>query len=182
MRSVRLSHNISHDLWNSPIHGFTISFPFRKLHVLLLEDSIISSKANPCCSGSTKQKIWSNGKLEIMKQIQRSFSFISTLYLKQQANILCCFCSLKFENSLFSNKLFRCIFRSERKIYTAENDQKNILFKTSLLKSQDLCEGLFNHSGNCSFLIYIRQWTINTSDWTHPLNVRKGEPYKTNDF
>ena len=111
-------------------------------------------------------------KLEIMKQIQRSFSFISTLYLKQQANILCCLCSLKFENSLFSNKLFRCIFRSERKVYTAENDQKNILFKTSLLKSQDLCEGLFNHSGNCSFLIYIRQWTINTSDWTHPLNIR----------
>ena len=51
------------------------------------------------------------------------FSFISTLYLKQQTNILRYFPSLKFENSLFSNKLFRCIFRSERKVYTVENDQ-----------------------------------------------------------
>ena len=51
------------------------------------------------------------------------FSFISTLYLKKQTNILQCFSSLKFENSLFSNKPFRCIFCSERKIYTAENDQ-----------------------------------------------------------
>ena len=51
------------------------------------------------------------------------FSFISTLYLKQQTNIIWCFFSLKFENSLFSNKLFRCIFRSEKKVYTAKNDQ-----------------------------------------------------------
>ena len=50
------------------------------------------------------------------------FSFISTLYLKQ-TNILRYVPSLKFENSLFSNKLFRCIFRSERKVYTVENDQ-----------------------------------------------------------
>ena len=50
------------------------------------------------------------------------FSFISTLYLKQ-TNILPYVPSLKFENSLFSNKLFRCIFRSERKVYTVENDQ-----------------------------------------------------------
>ena len=51
------------------------------------------------------------------------FSVISTLYLKQQANILRCFPSLKLENSLFSNKLFGCIFRSKEKVYTAENDQ-----------------------------------------------------------
>ena len=54
--------------------------------------------------------------------ISKIFSFTSTLYLKQQANILRCFSSLKFENSLFSNKLFRCIFHSEGKVYTAEND------------------------------------------------------------
>ena len=51
-------------------------------------------------------------------------SFISTLYLKQQTNILQCFSSLKFENSLFSNKFFICIFHSVRKVYAAENDQK----------------------------------------------------------
>ena len=51
------------------------------------------------------------------------FSFISTPNLNQKTNILRCFSSLKFENSLFSNKIFRCIFRSERKVYTAENDQ-----------------------------------------------------------
>ena len=62
-------------------------------------------------------------KLEINETISAIFSFISTLYLNQQANILRCFCSLKFENSLFSNKLFRGIFPSERKVYSAENDQ-----------------------------------------------------------
>ena len=34
-----------------------------------------------------------------------------------------CFSSLKFENSLFSNKLFIYVFRSERKMYTADNEQ-----------------------------------------------------------
>ena len=46
------------------------------------------------------------------------FSFISTLYLKQQSNILGCFSSLNIENSLFSNKFF-----PEKMVYTAENDQ-----------------------------------------------------------
>ena len=64
-----------------------------------------------------------------------TFSFFSTLYLKQQANFLSCFSSLKFENSLCSNKLFRCIFGSERKIYTAEMTKQSILFKTALLNS-----------------------------------------------
>ena len=90
------------------------------------------------------------------------FSFISTLYLKQQTNVLRFFSSLKFENSLFSNKLFRCTFRSERKIYTAANDQiryfvqtrnyNSLLtmitpwFKTSLLKSHyfSLCKLLLD--------------------------------------
>ena len=51
------------------------------------------------------------------------FSLISNHYLKQKTNIFMCFSSLKFENSLFSNKLFICVFRSERKIYTADNEQ-----------------------------------------------------------
>ena len=38
-------------------------------------------------------------------------------------NVLRCICSLKFGNSLFRNKLFRCIFHSKRTVYTAENDQ-----------------------------------------------------------
>ena len=63
------------------------------------------------------------------------FPFISTLYLKQQTDILRCLSSLKFENSLFSNKLFRCIFCSERKVYTAENDQTKYFVQTSLFKS-----------------------------------------------
>ena len=65
----------------------------------------------------------------------RDLFIYSTLYLKQQTNILRCFSSLKCENTLFCNMLFRCIICSERKNYTADKDEKNILFKTSLLKS-----------------------------------------------
>ena len=88
------------------IHGFTISFPFRNL----LEDAIVSSKTNPRAAAARIRR-------EVMARNNEAkaetFSFISTLYLKQQTNILRCFSSLKFGNSLFSNKLFRCIFRSE---------------------------------------------------------------------
>ena len=87
----------------------------------LLEHAIISSKTNPC-SGSTKQKRI-NGYVRNNKTMSAILSFISTLYLKQQTNILRCFSSLKFENSLLSSKLLRCIFRSGRKFYAAENDQ-----------------------------------------------------------
>ena len=87
----------------------------------LLEHAIISSKTNPC-SGSTKQKRI-NGYVRNNKTMSAILSFISTLYLKQQTNILWCFSSLKFENSLLSSKLLRCIFRSGRKFYAAENDQ-----------------------------------------------------------
>ena len=121
-------------------------------------------------------------------------SFAPTLYLKQQTNILRCFSGLKFEKSLFSNKLFRCIFRSERKVYTAKITF--IFVKITLIFAQStfwLCyhchklrffqfvesfEGLFHHSGNCMFFICIRLSTTTTSDWTHTLNIRKREPYK----
>ena len=63
------------------------------------------------------------------------FSFISALFLTQPTNILPYFCSLKFENSLFSNKLFRCMFRSNRMVYTAENDQIKNLVQNQLVKS-----------------------------------------------
>ena len=92
------------------IHGFTISFPFRNLDIFLLEDAIVSSKTNPRAAAARIRR-------EVMARNNEAkaetFSFISTLYLKQQTNILWCFSSLKFGNSLFSNKLFRCIFRSE---------------------------------------------------------------------
>ena len=103
-------------------------------------------------------------------------------------------------NSLFSYKLFRCIFRSDWKVYSAENDQIKYLFKTSLLKSHfSLCKllldfattainyvfyvwvvlkGLFHYPGNCMFLICIRLWKTTTLDRIHPLSIRKREPYK----
>ena len=62
------------------------------------------------------------------------FSFISTFCLKQQTIILWCFFSLKFENSLFSNKLFRRIFCIERKVCTAENDQIKCFVQNQLAK------------------------------------------------
>ena len=52
--------------------------------------------------------------------ISAIFLFIRVLYLKQQNNILPCFCSLKFENSLFSSKLSNCIIRSKRIVYTTK--------------------------------------------------------------
>ena len=47
----------------------------------------------------------------------RSFNFLFCLV----QNIR--FSSLKFENSLFSNEIFRCAVLSERKIYTNKNNQ-----------------------------------------------------------
>ena len=51
------------------------------------------------------------------------FSFAVTLYLKEQTNIFWCFSRLIFENRLFSNKPYRCIFWSKRAIYTAEKEK-----------------------------------------------------------
>ena len=86
-----------------------------------LVDPIISSKTNPC-SGSKKQKK-SNGIVRNNKTMSAILSFIRILYLKQRTNILWCFCSLKFENSLFSNKIFRYIFYCRGMVYAAEKNQ-----------------------------------------------------------
>ena len=129
-----------------------------------LEDTIISGKTGPC-SGSTKHKrsIDSVGNNEATSAI---FSFISTLYLKQKTNILPCFSSLKFENSLFSNKLLRCIFRSESKVYTFENGQ-SILFKTSLLKSHlSLCKLLLDFSANGINYVSLSLWSLSKDLFT----------------
>ena len=82
----------------------------------LLENAIISSLRK---GALTRRKVMA--KLEITKQCQRSFYLFQLL--KQEINILWCFSILKFEKNLCSNKLFRYLFRSERKICTAKNDQ-----------------------------------------------------------
>ena len=77
------------------MHGFIISFPFRKLH-FLLEDANISSK-NVFHNGSKKKKR-SYGKVKNNETMWKIF--IRIIYLKQQRNILC-FRRLKIEKSLF---------------------------------------------------------------------------------
>ena len=124
------------------------------------------------------------------------FSFISTLYLKQQNNILGCFSSLNIENSLFSNKFF-----PGKMVYTAENDQikyfvQNWVVKITFLfvqttsslcyychklrffKFEECFKGLFHHSENCMFFISNRSWTTTTSNRIHSLNRREWEQYK----
>ena len=61
-------------------------------------------------------------------------SFIWILYLKQQTNILWCFCSLRFESSLFNNNLFRCLFLSKRIAYIAEKEQVKYFLQNELVK------------------------------------------------
>ena len=44
-------------------------------------------------------------KVKVGKQMSIIFSFIQTVYRKQQNNVLGCFYSLKFGKNLFSNNL-----------------------------------------------------------------------------
>ena len=57
------------------------------------------------------------------KTMPTILSFIRILYLKQRVNNRQCFCSLKFEKSLYGNKLSSCIFHSNMIVYTAEKVQ-----------------------------------------------------------
>ena len=61
-------------------------------------------------------------KLEIIEQCQQFCRFFEFFVLKQQS-ILRCFCSLKSEKDLFSNKFFSLIFRSKIIAHTDEMDQ-----------------------------------------------------------
>ena len=83
----------------------------------LSADAIISSKTRVVEAGSKREGIM---EVKNNKTISTILSFISVLYLKQQNNNLRWFCSLKYENSLFSNKLSNCIFRSKRIVYTSK--------------------------------------------------------------
>ena len=62
-------------------------------------------------------------ELEIIKTMLTILQFVPILYLKKQRSILRCFCSLKFEKSLFSNKFFSFISPIKMKVQTAEKDQ-----------------------------------------------------------
>ena len=112
------------------------------------------------------------------------FSLISTLYLKQQINILWRFFSLKFENSLLSNKLLRCIFRSEGRFIQLKMTSRKYFLQNfaaiainffNFVKS---FKGVLHHSGNYMFYIFIRLWTTTTSDRIRTINIRKQKPYK----
>ena len=111
---------------------------------------------------------------EVMSTI---FLFIKTLYLKQQTNILRCFSSLKFENSLFGNKIFQVyisqwdegLHRWKRRNSWSIMNSKLACWKhislcanyfltllvlpeiISFSKFVESFKGLFDHSGNCIF-------------------------------
>ena len=84
---------------------------------LLLGDAVISSKTDRR-NGSKKEKI-SYSKIRSNRTMSKILLFIRILYLKQQSNILRCFCSLKFEKSLFSNNFFSFIFSSKMIVHTS---------------------------------------------------------------
>ena len=71
---------------------------------------------------SKREVIVKRVKSEIIKNVSNLFIY-SNLYLEEQTNIFWCFSRLIFENRLFSNKPFRCIFWSERAIYTAKKEK-----------------------------------------------------------
>ena len=100
-------------IFNTPIYNL-ISVP--QITSFLLEEAVMSSKTNRAVAARSRRELVA--KLEIMKTMSATFSFISIPYLRQQTNIFRCFSSLKFENSLFSSKFFKCIFRNEKKVFT----------------------------------------------------------------
>ena len=75
-----------------------------------LADAIILSKTGVVEAKSRRKAIV---EVKNDKTILTILSFVRVLYLW-------CFCSLKFENSLFSNKLFNFIFWSKRIVYTVK--------------------------------------------------------------
>ena len=83
----------------------------------LSEDAPISSRQTCVVAATNKKEVMA--KLEII--INDLFIYFNCLL--KTTNILRYFFSLKFENSLFTDKLFRCIFRNDRKVDEVENDQ-----------------------------------------------------------
>ena len=73
----------------------------------IIRNALISSKTNT--RNDSKKEKGSYGKVRNRKTMLTIFPFIQILYLKQQSNILPCFCGLKFERGLFSNKFFSFI-------------------------------------------------------------------------
>ena len=66
-----------------------------------------------------------------------------------------------FLNNLFSNKLFRRLFRSKRTVHGTENDQINILFKTSTFNSHFSIWKLFlNFAATAINYVSLSLWTL----------------------
>ena len=126
-------------------------------------------------------------------------SFIWILYLKQQNNILWCFCNLKLENILRSKKTFSCtIFHSKGIVYTAEKIQTKYFVRNypswlnyhfsiwelplefAVTAINYICGILKKtYSGNCRFLKFITLLPTTRADSIHHLNMRKQSPHKT---
>ena len=99
---------------NQLINGFIISIPFRKLHGFYLQT--ISSERNSC-SGVVvpRSRREETVKVKIIT-ISAILAFIRILYLKQESNILCCFCILKFEEGFYCYQC--CIWTQNDSIQT----------------------------------------------------------------
>ena len=82
--------------------------------------AIISSKTDLHSGNNKKKRRY--GKVRNKKAMSIILPFIRIIYLKQQSNILRCFCSLKFEKKLSSNKFFNFIFHTKMIALTSEKD------------------------------------------------------------
>ena len=122
-------------------------------------------------------------------------SFIPIFYLKQQSNVLQCFCSLKFEKRLFSDKFLSFIFCSSyswkepNKIFCSKLAGKITFFYTKtaawlyfccqklrIFKPAESCKVLFHHLANHTGSWNALNYDVVTSNWTHHLNIRKRKP------
>ena len=113
-------------LWNTQVYSLISVLQITRP---LLGDVILSK--TDLRSGSEKKRR-SYGRVGNNEAMSTILSFFPILYLKQQSNILLCFCSLKFEERFLSNKFFNFIFRSEMIVLTAKKDQIKYFAKNEL--------------------------------------------------
>ena len=124
---------------NTPIHNL-----ISVLHItqFLLEDAMVSSKTRVVEARSTRETIVA---VKNDKTISMILPFIRVLYRKLQNNILRGYYSLKFENSLFSNKLSNCKFRSRRVVYATKKDHIKYFIQNWLTKrASSMCKLLLD--------------------------------------
>ena len=88
------------------LYAITINL---KIHQTAL---YVNYKTDPHCGSKKEERNY--GKVKNNEKMSTIMPFIQFFfYLKQQTNILWCFCSLKFEKRFFSNKFFIFIFRKK---------------------------------------------------------------------